>query len=66
LISCSACSSNLKMEATYFSETSLDFQRTTRRYIREDNCSFQWVWRFSPAVCSETRIDRKPHSILLS
>jgi hypothetical protein len=24
------------MKTTYFSETSIDFQRTTRRYIRED------------------------------
>jgi hypothetical protein len=26
----------MKMEATYCSETSVDFQRTTRRYIPED------------------------------
>jgi hypothetical protein len=29
--------STLKMEATYSSETSVDFQRTTRRYIPEDS-----------------------------
>jgi hypothetical protein len=36
LISCLACSSTLKVEAIYFSETSLDFRRITRRYIPED------------------------------
>jgi hypothetical protein len=33
LVSCLAYSSNLKMEATRFSEASADFQQTTRRYI---------------------------------
>jgi hypothetical protein len=32
LVSCSTYST-LKMEAIYFSETSVDFQRTTQRYI---------------------------------
>jgi hypothetical protein len=39
LVSCSVCSvyfSTLKMEATCFSEMSVDFQRTTRCYIPED------------------------------
>jgi hypothetical protein len=36
LVSCLAYSSTLKMEARCFSETSVDFQRTTRRYIPED------------------------------
>jgi hypothetical protein len=36
LVSCLACSSTLKMEVTCFSEMSVDFQRTTRRYIPED------------------------------
>jgi hypothetical protein len=36
LISCLAYSSTMKMEATCLSETSLDFQRTTRSYIPED------------------------------
>jgi hypothetical protein len=36
LASCLAYSSTLKMEATCLSETSVDFQRTTRRYIPED------------------------------
>jgi hypothetical protein len=35
LVSCSAYSSTLKIEATSSSETSADFQRTTCRYIPE-------------------------------
>jgi hypothetical protein len=35
LYSCVAYSSAPKLEATCFSETSVDFQRTTRRYILE-------------------------------
>jgi hypothetical protein len=35
LVSCSAYSSILKMEAIYSSETSVDFQRTTRCNILE-------------------------------
>jgi hypothetical protein len=35
-VSCLAYSSTLKMKATWSSETSVDFQRTTRRYIPED------------------------------
>jgi hypothetical protein len=37
LVSCSAYSLTLKMEETYSSETSVDFQLTTRRYIPEDS-----------------------------
>jgi hypothetical protein len=36
LISCSTYSSALKMEVIYTSETSVDFQRTIRRYIPQD------------------------------
>jgi hypothetical protein len=36
LVSCLAYSSTLKMEVTCFSETSVDFQRTTRRYMPGD------------------------------
>jgi hypothetical protein len=36
LISCLAYSSTMKMEATCYSETLVDFQRKTRRYIPED------------------------------
>jgi hypothetical protein len=32
-----AHSSTLKMEATYFSETYIDFRDSTRHYIAEDN-----------------------------
>jgi hypothetical protein len=35
LVSCSAYSSTLKIEATGSSETSVDFQRATRRHILE-------------------------------
>jgi hypothetical protein len=37
LVSCSAYSSTLMMEAIRFSETSVDFQRNRRRYITEDS-----------------------------
>jgi hypothetical protein len=37
LVSCSAYSSALKMDEIYSSETSIDFQRITRRYIPEDS-----------------------------
>jgi hypothetical protein len=33
---CLAYSLTLKMEATWSSETSVDFQRAARRYVRED------------------------------
>jgi hypothetical protein len=36
IVSCSDCYSTLKMEATTSTETSVDFQRTTRRYTPED------------------------------
>jgi hypothetical protein len=36
LVSCSAYSSTLKMEVICSSETSVDFQQTTRHYIPED------------------------------
>jgi hypothetical protein len=37
LISCLGYSSDLKMGTTYSSETSVEFQRTTQRYILEDS-----------------------------
>jgi hypothetical protein len=37
LVSCSAYSSTLKIEAICSSETSVDFERTTLRYIPEDS-----------------------------
>jgi hypothetical protein len=39
LVSCLAFSSTLKMEATWSSEMSVDFQWTTQRYILEDRNS---------------------------
>jgi hypothetical protein len=36
LVSCLAYSSTLKVDATSSSETSVNFQRTTRRYIPEE------------------------------
>jgi hypothetical protein len=43
LVSCFAYFSTLKMEATCASETSVDFQRTTRRYIPEDSTLQVWL-----------------------
>jgi hypothetical protein len=37
MVSCSACSSNLKKETIFSSETSVDFQRTTSYYIPVDS-----------------------------
>jgi hypothetical protein len=37
MASCTAYSSTLKMEVIRSSETSVDFQRTTGRYIPEDS-----------------------------
>jgi hypothetical protein len=37
LVSCLVSSSNIKTETTCSLETCLDYQRTTRRYIPEDN-----------------------------
>jgi hypothetical protein len=39
LVSCSAYVSTLKKEAMCSSETTVDFQRTTRRYIPEDSAA---------------------------
>jgi hypothetical protein len=69
LISCSAYSSALKMEAIFSSETSVEFQRTTRRYIPKiDLFGFYFVslpfqvtclllcnWGLTPCVCSFRR-----------
>jgi hypothetical protein len=40
LVSFSAYSSTLKMEAICSSETSVDFQRNTQRYIPEDGTGY--------------------------
>jgi hypothetical protein len=52
LVSCLACSLALKMEVTYSSEMSVDFQRTTRRYIPEDR-TLQKVVFVSWAIFSQ-------------
>jgi hypothetical protein len=48
LVSCLAYSSSLKLEATCSSETSVDIQRTIRRYFPEDitllECSIVDTW----------------------
>jgi hypothetical protein len=41
LVSCSAHSSTLKMETICSSETSVDFQQNTRRYIPEDRTLYE-------------------------
>jgi hypothetical protein len=43
LVSYSAYSSTLKMEAICSSETSVDFQRATRRYIPEDSTLHPYI-----------------------
>jgi hypothetical protein len=67
-VSCSAYSSTLKLEATCSSETSVDFQRTKRRYIQDDRTlqMKRWLWilcqlRFesliiATPVCSVLRV----------
>jgi hypothetical protein len=45
-VSCLYHSLTLKIEAIYFSETPLDFQLTTKRYIPEDK-TFQHFFYFS-------------------
>jgi hypothetical protein len=39
VVSCFTCSSNLKIQAIFSCETSIEFHETTRRYIPEDNTS---------------------------
>jgi hypothetical protein len=54
-------SSVLKMEATCSSETSVEFQRTTRRYIPEDTNSLPYAC-IRQVLCSNTRWDTDlPH-----
>jgi hypothetical protein len=46
LVSCSAYSSKLKMDGIYFSETSVDFQKTTPSYIPEYSIPYIIVFIF--------------------
>jgi hypothetical protein len=41
LVSCLSYYSTMKVEATYSSEMSVNFERTTRRYIPEDKANFK-------------------------
>jgi hypothetical protein len=52
LVSCSAYSLTMKMEATCSSETLVNFQRTGRRYILEDNNTLhnQWYENLKPFI----------------
>jgi hypothetical protein len=46
LVSCLTYSLSLTVDAKCSSETSVDFQWTTRRYIRVTECSILYVWIF--------------------
>jgi hypothetical protein len=55
LVSCSEFSSALRMVATFSSETSIDFQRTTWRYITEERILRKyrcWSLKLYMCVCS--------------
>jgi hypothetical protein len=52
LVSCLAYSSTLRMEATCSCETSVDFKRTTRRYITEDRTQKDWALQQTSATSS--------------
>jgi hypothetical protein len=52
-VSCLVYSSTLKMEATFSSETSVDFQRTTRHYIPEESTLHNPVCRVG-RICLRT------------
>jgi hypothetical protein len=57
LISCLAYSSTLKMEATYFSETSVGRQRTARLYVPEGIwlADISLYLRFCDETCAPSR-----------
>jgi hypothetical protein len=61
LVSCLAYSSTLKMEATYSSETSVDFRRTTWRYIPEDR-TLQNGQKITESRKSFSNITQRRHS----
>jgi hypothetical protein len=64
LVSFLAYSSTLKIEAACFSETSVDFQRTTRRYIPEDRPLYFLAafpeFSLRVSVCCRTWIGNPP------
>jgi hypothetical protein len=51
LVSCSANSSNLKMEAMCYFETSIDFQRTARRYSTVHNHCCKNLKSYITSLC---------------
>jgi hypothetical protein len=53
VVSCLTYSSTLKIEATCSSETSVDFQLTTRCYIPEDRTLQRWILLSKLFFCSE-------------
>jgi hypothetical protein len=62
LVSCLAYTSTLKMEAVRSSETSVDFQWTTRRYIPEDRTLRQpitlgWKYRQPNSLAAVQTVD---------
>jgi hypothetical protein len=59
MISCSDYSSTLKMENIYSSETSVDFQQTTRRYIPEDTTLLQSQTFYTGSTCGSTHTPRE-------
>jgi hypothetical protein len=63
LVSCSTYSSTLKMEEIYWSETSVDFHQTTRRYIPENRDRQLLIILFlvSLLIWNVRSIFHKPH-----
>jgi hypothetical protein len=59
MVSCSDYSSTLKMENVCSSETSVDFQRTTRRYIPEDTTLLQSQIFYTGFTCGSTYTPRE-------
>jgi hypothetical protein len=57
-----ACSSTLKMKATCSSETSVHFQRTTRRYIPEDRTLHNYRCENLKSYNTVTVFEQSPHS----
>jgi hypothetical protein len=58
LVSCSAYSSTLEMEAMIFSETSVDFKETARRNIREDSIIQLFSIQFISVVFNAKHIQK--------
>jgi hypothetical protein len=62
LVSCLTYSSTVKMGTICSSETSVDFQRTTRRYILEDRTLVYYFDQMSSPLNSTQRIPSNPRS----